>query len=47
MVGYAVPRLRGHHRTAAAALALGYRSGAELVPAYVRSAGRWLAAAAR
>src|SRR5512142_1404017 len=46
-VGYAVLRLRGHHCTAAAALALSCRSGAELVPAYVRSAGRWLTAAAR
>jgi hypothetical protein len=47
MAGYAVLRLRGHDRTAAAALALRYRNGAELVPAHVRSAGRWLAAAAR
>jgi len=45
MLGYAVLRLRGHDRTRAAALVLRYRPGAELVPAYVRSVERWLAAA--
>jgi protein-tyrosine phosphatase len=47
MVAYAVLRLRGHDRTQAAALVLRYRPQAELVPAYVRSVERWLAAAAR
>ena len=47
MVAYAVLRLRGHDRTAAAALVQRYRTGAELVPAYVRSVERWLATAAR
>lgn len=46
MVGYTVLRLRGHNRTAAAALVMRYRR-AELVPAYMRSAERWLAAAGR
>jgi protein-tyrosine phosphatase len=46
MVAYAVLRLRGHDRTRAAALVLRYRPQAELVPAYVRSVERWLAAAA-
>ena len=45
MVAYAVLRLRGHGRTRAAALVLRYRTGAELVPAYVRSVERWLATA--
>ena len=43
MVAYAVLRLRGHDRTAAAALVLRHRTEAELVPAYVRSVERWLA----
>ena len=43
MVAYAVLRLRGHDRTEAAALVLRYRTGAALVPAYVRSVERWLA----
>ena len=47
MLAYAVLRLRGHDRTRAAALVLRYRTGAELVPAYVHSVERWLAAAAR
>jgi protein-tyrosine phosphatase len=47
MLAYAVLRLRGHDRTAAAALVLRYRPGAMLVPAYVRSVERWLAAADR
>ena len=47
MLAYAVLRLRGHDRTRAAALVLSYRTGAVLVPAYVRSVERWLAAAAR
>ena len=44
MVTYAVLRLRGHDRTQAAALVLTYRTEAQLVPAYVRSVERWLAA---
>jgi protein-tyrosine phosphatase len=47
MLAYAVLRLRGHDRTGAAALVLRYRTGAELVPAYVRSVERWLATAPR
>ncbi len=47
MLAYAVLRLRGHDRTRAAALVLRYRTGAELVPAYVRSVEQWLATAAR
>ena len=47
MLAYAVLRLRGHDRTRAAALVLSYRTQAVLVPAYVRSVERWLAAAAR
>jgi protein-tyrosine phosphatase len=47
MVACAVLRLRGHDRTQAAALVLRYRTGAVLVPAYVHSVERWLAAAAR
>jgi protein-tyrosine phosphatase len=46
MLAYAVLRLRGHDRTRAAALVLSYRTEAVLVPAYVRSVERWLAAAA-
>ena len=42
MVAYAV-----HDRTAAAALVLRYRTGAALVPSYVRSVERWLATAVR
>jgi protein-tyrosine phosphatase len=45
MVAYAVLRLRGHDRDEAAALVLRYRARAELLPAYVRSVERWLAAA--
>jgi protein-tyrosine phosphatase len=45
MLAYAVLRLRGHDRTRAAALVLGYRTEAQLVPAYVRSVERWLATA--
>ena len=45
MLAYAVLRLRGHDRTRAAALVLGYRREAVLVPAYVRSVERWLATA--
>ena len=44
MVAYAVLRLRGHDRTQAAALVLRYRPEAMMVPAYVRSVERWLAA---
>jgi len=47
MVAYAVLRLRGHDPTQASALVLRYRTQAILVPAYVRSVERWLAAAAR
>jgi len=47
MLAYAVLRLRGYDRTRAAALVLGYRTEAVLVPAYVRSVERWLATAAR
>jgi protein-tyrosine phosphatase len=47
MLAYAVLRLRGHDRARASALVLRYRTEAELVPAYVRSVERWLAAAAR
>jgi protein-tyrosine phosphatase len=47
MLAYAVLRLRGHDRARAAALVLSYRTEAQLVPAYVRSVERWLAAAAR
>ena len=47
MLAYAVLRLRGHDRTRAAALVLGYRIEAVLVPAYVRSVERWLATTAR
>jgi len=47
MLAYAVLRLRGYDRTRAAALVLSYRREAVLVPAYVRSVERWLAAAAR
>ena len=47
MLAYAVLRLRGHDRTAAAALVLRYRTEAQLVLAYVRSVERWLATAAR
>ena len=45
MVSYAVLRLRGYDRAAAGSLLLRYRPGAQLVPAYVRSVERWLAAA--
>jgi hypothetical protein len=44
MLAYAVLRLRGHDRARAAALVLRYRPEAQLVPAYVRSVERWLAA---
>jgi protein-tyrosine phosphatase len=47
MLAYAVLRLRGHDRARAAALVLRYRTEAQLVPAYVRSVERWLAAAPR
>ena len=47
MVAYAVLRLRGHDPARAAALVLRYRTGAMLVPAYVRSVEQWLAAAPR
>jgi protein-tyrosine phosphatase len=47
MLAYAVLRLRGHDRIRAATLVLTYRTGAVLVPAYVRSVERWLATAAR
>ena len=47
MLAYAVLRLRGHDRAEAAALVLRYRTGAMLVPAYVRSVERWLPTAAR
>jgi protein-tyrosine phosphatase len=43
MVAYAVLRLRGHDPAGAAALVLRYRTGAILVPAYVRSVEQWLA----
>ena len=46
MLAYAVLRLRGQDRTQAAALVLRYRTGAQFVPAYVRSVERWLAMAA-
>jgi protein-tyrosine phosphatase len=45
MVSYAVLRLRGYDRAAAASLLRRYRPGAQLVPAYVRSVERWLATA--
>jgi hypothetical protein len=45
MLAYAVLRLRGHDRTWAAALVLRYRPQAQLVPAYIDSVERWLAAA--
>ena len=44
MLAYAVLRLRGHDRTQAASLVLSYRTEAQLLPAYVRSVERWLAA---
>ena len=44
MLAYAVLRLRGHDRTRAASLVLSYRTEAQLLPAYVRSVERWLAA---
>ena len=47
MVAYAVLRLRGHDRARAAALVLTYRTEAVLVPAYVHSVERWLAATGR
>jgi protein-tyrosine phosphatase len=47
MVAYAVLRLRGHERAAAAALVTGHRIEAMLVPAYVDSVETWLAAQAR
>jgi len=47
MLAYAVLRLRGHDRTRAAALVLRYRTGAMLVPAYVRSVEQWLETAVR
>src|SRR5215472_7020410 len=45
MLAYAVLRLRGHDRTQAGSLVLSYRTEAQLLPAYVRSVERWLAAA--
>src|SRR5215469_3812935 len=45
MLAYAVLRLRGHDRPRAASLVLSYRTEAQLLPAYVRSVERWLAAA--
>jgi protein-tyrosine phosphatase len=47
MLAYAVLRLRGHDPGQAAALVLGYRTVAELVPAYVRSVERWLTTTVR
>lgn len=47
MLAYAVLRLRGRAETEAASLVLTYRPGAELLPAYVRSVERWLAAPGR
>jgi protein-tyrosine phosphatase len=47
MLAYAVLRLRGHDPTGAAELVLRYRPQAVLVPAYVRSVERWLAATAQ
>jgi protein-tyrosine phosphatase len=47
MLAYGVLRLRGHDRAQAAALVLRYRPQAQLVPAYIGSVERWLAAAAR
>ncbi|HEX4834108.1 MAG TPA: hypothetical protein VH478_23790 [Trebonia sp.] len=44
MLAYAVLRLRGHAPEAAAALVRTYRAQAELVPNYVASVERWLAA---
>jgi protein-tyrosine phosphatase len=44
MLAYAVLRLRGHAQDAAASLILTHRPQAELVPNYVRSVERWLAA---
>ena len=44
MLAYAVLRLRGHAPGQAAELVPSYRTEAELVPAYVRSVERWLAA---
>jgi protein-tyrosine phosphatase len=42
MLAYAVLRLRGHSAEQAGALVLRHRTGAELVPAYLRSVERWL-----
>ncbi|MDQ2812886.1 MAG: tyrosine-protein phosphatase [Actinomycetota bacterium] len=42
MVAYAVLRLRGHPCEEAAALVLTCRTGAELIPAYVRSVEQWI-----
>jgi protein-tyrosine phosphatase len=47
MVAYAVLRLRGYDPSGAAALVLRYRTGAMLVPAYMRSVEQWLATAER
>jgi protein-tyrosine phosphatase len=44
MIAYAVLRLRGHAADTAAALVLTHRPQATLVPNYVRSVERWLAA---
>jgi protein-tyrosine phosphatase len=46
MVAYAVLRLRGRSADEAESLILTYRTGAELVPAYVQSVEQWLAAPA-
>ena len=43
MIAYAVLRLRGRTASEAASLVLSYRTGAQLVPAYIRSVERWLA----
>jgi protein-tyrosine phosphatase len=45
MIAYGVLRMRGRTPQEAAALVLRYRPQAELVPNYVRSVERWLAAA--
>jgi protein-tyrosine phosphatase len=47
MIAYGVLRMRGRAPEEAAALVLRYRPQAELVPNYVRSVERWLAAAQR
>jgi protein-tyrosine phosphatase len=47
LLAYAVLRLRGHERDAAAGLILSHRREAVLVPAYLASVEQWLAMPAR